>query len=94
MSDGRAMTNVVMTFAASGPDPADRDFVMKHEHDELIATCPVRLGPVSWRWYAPDAAAELLQKAGIDGDPNAPGLIAFLEANPDAELLVTSVEVP
>lgn len=82
---------VVMEFAGCAGDEASRALAMRQTHDNLIRLYPRRLGPVEWRFYAGSEAREKLRLAGITDDR---GLVGWLEATPDAELLITSVLVP
>jgi hypothetical protein len=82
---------VALEFAGCASDEPSRQLAMQRTHDSLIAHYPHRLGPVEWRFYAGEEAAEKLRLAGIDDDK---GLIAWLRSTPDAELLIASVRVP
>ena len=83
---------VAMEFAGCAADQVSRDSAMRQTHDNLIRLYPVRLGPVEWRFYAGEEAADMLRLAGLDEQGS--GLIAWHAETPGAELLITSVLVP
>lgn len=89
---------VALAFGAADCNPewkgVYRDEAQQELHDQLIRANPVRLGPVTWRWYEPGYADEALREAGLRDHPHAEGLIVFLTEVPTAELLIASVNVP
>lgn len=86
--------DVVLEFGGSSTHPDDRALVMRVLHDRLITHFPRRLGPVEWRFYAPEYAEEALTRAHLLDHPNAAGLVAFLKEAPDVELVIASVAIP
>ena len=85
---------VAVEFAACGDDQASRDEVFRQVHDDLIAHCPRRFGPVVVSWYAASAAPEQLRIAGLEHDPAAQDLLDWLRRHEGSLLVLGMVEVP
>lgn len=86
---------VCLEFAGSGTDELSLAEARAATHDGLLRhlreTGARQTGPVEWRTYDPDYAAEALSRAGLSDDPEAAGLVKWLTSHPDCVLLIASV---
>lgn len=85
----------VRRFTGCPPTGPDFEFAKRFTHREVLEG--IRLvhgrqdGPVRWRTYAPEEAESILRDAGAWDSPNAPGLVAWLRANPGTVLMIAAV---
>lgn len=89
-------SKVLLEWAGSGDTPEELALVREATHHNLLRTLSLtpgvrQAGPVEWRTYAPEAAADMLAEAGAGDHPAAAGLLAFLRDVPGTVLVVASV---